>query len=856
MNHAKQVRSRRRTFRVLRRLSVAEARKRPGRVLVTLGTVALGAGALTTALSLGSSVQTAVDDGIKVEFTNVDVLQRSDQSSGEDSAGATGSVSTGIAPSYLKKIAALDGVETIGTTVRANAVAQAGDIARGISLETLNSNSIFVWQRWDEGRPPSSATEIGLTRTTLETLHISLGDLVAIGHPGVGRAQYRVVGVVDTRGSVEREGTTYGIVTPEVAERLAGIDGPNTVMVKAEPGASVPNVVDGINRVAPVGLPQSIQDVLSARRAIQLGQINAMSAVVAALAGVSSLVAAITSATTTGASLASRRRTWALARCVGAGRRHIAGLVAAEGLILGLAGAVLGVLGGLGIARAAFPLVGLVPGLPELRGEAFTVHTSAVLIPILVSVGLALLGAVIPAVLAARIPPSAALKASSSPVADPSALRAAVAAMAFVGGGAAALWAASEKQYTWLIAGVVVLLVGAGALLSPVLVWMARIGARRSRTASVRLGFRDVVRRPRAAAIEAVAVFLAVGMISLSWVALSSVQAATSARLNSANTPDLAVGSSVDGTVISDDTVTSLRKVKGVASVTTIPFGDQVDIKGNGVDGKVTLSIGTAAGSAAELGRALPDGFPVAQVRDDTVYVANSSFPPFYEKSAVTLVGPNGKVPGMKLVYVEGLGVPTLVTPRTLARVSKQTEQRLAWVRLDSGIDRAKVLDEITGIAVLDNQLPVAGPVVLDIRVATGLSTARAAAVAILAIAVLVAVIGAAATASLSISERTREHATLRALGLNRVGLGRLLGTRVLFVSLTAATLGVAVGGVLGVIASRVVLENLSLDPRIAVPVLPVAIVVAVSVLAVRIAALVPMERASYVPPSRALAQG
>lgn len=844
-----------RPFMALKRLSVAEARKRPGRVLVTLGTVALGSAALTSALTLGASVETAVDDAIKVEFTGVDVLQRSDQTAGEDSAGAAAATSNGIGTRDLKRIRAIDDVKMTGTAVRATAVAQVGDVVRGISLESLNSGPSFVWQRWAQGRPPSSAGEVGLSQYTLDELRIGLGDMVALGRPGVDTAQYRVVGVVDTRGSLERLSSMYGIVTPEVAESLAGLAGPNTVVVDVEEGADVHGVLDEINRVAPIGLPQTIDDILSARRAVQGGQIDAMAAVVAALASVSCLVAAITSATTTGASLTSRRRIWALARCVGASRWHIGGLVAAEALVLGLAGSVVGVLFGLGLARLSLPLVGLLPGLPELQANAFTVTGTAVLLPVLMSVTLAMAGAIVPVVLAARIPPSAALKATSSSTATYSRMRT-LAALVLVSAGTALGFLAAGVSGLWAVLGTAMVLVGVGLVLTPVLVGVASRAAGRSRSVAVRLGLLDVVRRPRAAAVEAIAVFLAVGMIALSWVALGSVQEATSERLSQSPRPDLTIGSVVGSASISDHTLHDIKEIDGVAAAVPVPFASRADITGRGRDGRASLSIGTAGGSASALGAALPGDFAARAVRDDTIYIEKTAFPPFFAKSKVTLAGPAGRVRGLNVRYVKDLGLPTLVSPATLAKVSTSTQRRLIWVALKPGADRAEVVDKITGIAVLGGQLPVTGPVVLDIRVASALSTARAAAVAILALAVLVAVVGAAATAALSIRERSREHATLRALGLDRESLARLLATRVLFVSSLAALLGVATGGVIGVVASRIVLAKLELDPRVAVPLLSIGVVVAATVSAVRLAALIPMERASYVPPSRALAQG
>lgn len=104
-----------------------------------------------------------------------------------------------------------------------------------INLESLNTDPQFRWQRWSSGRAPRGPTEIGLSSHTLKGLRIRLGDAVALNRPDQGRSLFRVVGVVDTRGSIDRQSSAYGIVTDETARRFAGISGPNTVMVKADP---------------------------------------------------------------------------------------------------------------------------------------------------------------------------------------------------------------------------------------------------------------------------------------------------------------------------------------------------------------------------------------------------------------------------------------------------------------------------------------------------------------------------------------------------------------------------------------------------------------------------------------------
>ena len=835
-------------------VTFADVRRRPARAVVAVGTIALGAAALATAFVLGASMSTAINTGLTVQYTGVDVVAKAGVATGQDSVSTGADSIQGYTTADQKKIGSLPEVAAYGTSFSTVAVAQVGRVTRGVTLDSLNTHEPFRWQGWSSGRAPHGSAEIGLTEYTLDQLGIRLGDLVAINQPGIGRFSYRVVGVVDARGALEYQAAMYGVVSTAVAQDLSGLSAPNSLLIRATPGTDVSSLINQINAVAPRGLPQSTSDILSANKSIALAQINAMNMVVAALAGVSSLVAAVTAMTTAGASLASRRRSWALLRCVGANRAYVAGMVTGEAVLVGMLGGVLGVAAGVGVARAAVPLVGLVPGLPALQPAYFTVPPYAIWVPLLVALVLAAAGSLVPAWLAARIPPSAALQSAAPRVKPPSKVRSLTALAVTAGGAVAAYLGVQSLSVPMSVGGLVVMLVGSGMLLSVALMWSAHSLRCGVSATDQRLGLLDVVRRPRAATVEAVAITLAVGMIAMSMVCLSSVQEATAARLDKSAAADLKVGL-VTGSPISKETVDSLAAVPGVAEAVPVTFGSGVSIRGRGADGKVVLTTGTAGGEARTLGAGLPFGLPISEVRDDTVYIQTSNFPPFFSSKPVTLVGPKGHVSDLKVEYVDNLPVPTLVSSATLAKVSRATSVNEIWLKLAAGAGRAKVVDRVTGIAILGGQLPVSGATILDLRVESAFATAYAAAVAILVIAVLVAVIGAAATSALSVSERARTHAMLRAIGLDRSGLHRLLSIRLMLVACVAACFGVLVGGLLGVVAGGAVAHVIGLAPHVAVPAVPIAIVVVLTVLAVRVAALVPVERASYIPPSRALSQ-
>ncbi len=123
----------------------------------------------------------------------------------------------------------------------------------------------------------------------------------------------------------------------------------------------------------------------------------------------------------------------------------------------------------------------------------------------------------------------------------------------------------------------------------------------------------------------------------------------------------------------------------------------------------------------------------------------------------------------------------------------------------------------------------------------------------LLGISVVIALVGIANTLGLSVLERAREHAVLRALGLTRRQLRRMLATEAVLLSVTAALLGT----VLGVGFAWVGYETFvtaALDAATwRIPRLELAAVLPVGVLAGLLAAVLPARRAAGVTPAAAL---
>ncbi|MET3961034.1 putative ABC transport system permease protein [Marmoricola sp. OAE513] len=845
---------------VLLDLLRSQLRRNPGRALTLAITVALAVSLLTSAFVLASSLRSAIDQGLEVTWRGSDVVVRTELGTSDSSLSAGGgSGALSFDRAQLGKLEALEGVQASTSYARANAVARTGKTVLGIQLESLAGDPSFRWQRWAEGRAPvADRPEIGLTQHSLDQLRIRLGDLVSLGSPALGAANFRVVGVVDVRGSLEYSNAIYGIVPDATARLFAGVPGDNVVLLRATDGTTQKDLVTRVNAAGQGGFAQGTDELVQGAGSAEQTRLKAIKAVLLSFSPLALVVAAIVLGTAILVSLGSRRRYLALLRSVGTTRRQTFGLVLVEVLALGLAGTIVGLVGGVLLARAGLPLTGLIPGLPTVTGDAFTVPLGGLTLAFGAGVLLSLVAGLIPAWAASRIPPAAVL---SSTVSAPGRRRTAAA----TGGvllvaGLAALLLVDSGHRTWVLLGLGAVVIGGllsfGFSLGLVALQISRRLRDRPRRTVTQLAANGVSRDPGRAAAEGVAVLLATVLMAGTWVLLSSLHASGSQRLDDLPVADLTVGAPVGSVPLTSDSLERFRDVDGVARLVRLPQGVDVTLEGPGERGKVTLSTGVIGQDLSQLEKALPSTWGITTIAAKTVYLPNDYFKAFKPGARVSLVGPERTVTGLKVVYLDDFDLPALVAPDLLDQVSAKTEVRTAWLRLADGADRAEVLSEVSGEAVLAGQVPVGGPALLDLKLSRAIAVTTAASTAFLMVALLVAVIGAVLVTVIAVAERGHEHAVLRALGLEQSGLRSLLLTRTQAVALAAAVVGVLLGLAVGLTGSSLIATALGIPSVHRVPLIPILVLSAFVVLVVRSAALLPLARAAQVSPASALSQG
>ncbi|WP_150240905.1 ABC transporter permease [Nocardiopsis quinghaiensis] len=174
----------------------------------------------------------------------------------------------------------------------------------------------------------------------------------------------------------------------------------------------------------------------------------------------------------------------------------------------------------------------------------------------------------------------------------------------------------------------------------------------------------------------------------------------------------------------------------------------------------------------------------------------------------------------------------------------------MLFVRAAEGADPAEVRDAVYTAVEDHPTMQVGSAAEMKNQFSQILDIAFYTIAAMLGLAIIIAVFGISNTMALSVLERTRESALLRALGLARGQLRRMLSVEAVLLCLIGAGIGVVLGVVFGWAAGASVLP----DMIFTVPVGQIAVFIAVAVLAGLLASVLPGRRAAGTSITGALA--
>jgi putative ABC transport system permease protein len=708
------------------------------------------------------------------------------------------------------------------------------------------------------GHEPMGDGEALLDADTAKKKHVRVGDTLTV-QAQPGSFKVRIVGIA-TFTTTNPGAALLFLDTPTAQTKLlGGTEAATSISVDAAPGVSDAQLKQHI--AAELGTKTydlKTADEQAKSAASDLGGfLDVIKYVMLGFAGIAVLVGVFLIVNTFSMLIAQRTRELGLLRALGADRRQVRRSVLTEALLLGLVGSTLGLAAGIGLALGLIKLMTAF-GM-NLKSTEMVIGWATPLAAYVVGVGVTFVAAYLPARRAAGVSPMAALSdAEVAGVGRPLRVRAVVGSVVGAAGAAAlAGCAASSKTSTsasLLGLGVVLTLI-ATVIAGPLLVRpVIRVlgGAFPALFGSVgRMSQRNALRNPRRTGATAAALMVGLALVGGMSVASASMTKSFDQQIDKTLGADFVIQNS-NFVPFSQELTDKVRGTQGAGLVVRqrftpvavrLPDGKRIETTAAGydprlddvahikyaqgdtaaalADGHIAMDVGFAKKHDVRVGSTIPVEFPAGRKTELTVGALT-------DQDAAEGFGMQGGL------YF-GLGtiekyVPGGQDSALYVNAASGTGADQLRARLEKTLDpypQVQVRDQADYKELIHDQIAVLLYLVY----------------ALLGLAIVIAVLGVVNTLALSVVERTREIGLLRAIGLARRQLRRMIRLESVVIAVFGAVLGLALGLVWGVCVQQVLaLQGMK---ALAIPWTTIIAVVVGSAVVGIVAALLPALRAS-----------
>ncbi|MFI9602647.1 ABC transporter permease [Streptomyces sp. NPDC052043] len=674
------------------------------------------------------------------------------------------------------------------------------------------------------GAAPKGPDQIMVDADTADKHHLKLGDEIGV-ITAVGTHRAHVSGIATY--TVTNPGAAIFYLDTKTAQRtLVGRTGVYTsVNVTAAKGVTDEQLKKNVSATIGAGYKvQTAKEVADANQKDIESFLNVMKYGMLGFAGIAFLVGIFLIINTFSMLVAQRTREIGLMRAIGSSRRQVNRSVLVEALLLGVVGSVLGVGAGVGIAVGLMKLMGQM-GM-HLSTDDLTVAWTTPVIGLVLGVVVTVLAAYLPARRAGKVSPMAALRDAGTPADGRAGTVRAVVGLVLTGAGAASLYAAATAGKAtegsgWLGLGVVLTLIGlvvVGPLLVGGLVRVLSAVLLRIFGPIGRMAERNALRNPRRTGATGAALMIGLALVACLSVVGSSMVASATDQLDKTVGTDFIIQSD-NGEVITPQAVKAVKDAPGLERVTEYKL---VDVSLTTPDGRTAkkeminaadptyaqdLRTKTVEGTLADAYRAdsmsVPEGFAKKHgVKPGSTIEVGFKGGTTAELTVRAITSDDGLIDnGAMYVSIATAAkyVPADRMPLDLLlfATAKDGQETAAYQALKSALHdypQYTVRDQTDYKEELQNQIGQ----LLDMVYA------------LLALAIIVAVLGVVNTLALSVVERTREIGLMRAIGLSRRQLRRMIRLESVVIALFGALLGLGLGMGWGATAQKLLaLEGL-----------------------------------------------
>jgi putative ABC transport system permease protein len=771
------------------------------RLALTALAVVLGVAFVTGTYVLTDTISRSFEELFETARTGVDVEVRAEASF----VGTFGDDRERIRETLLDRILEVEGVahaegEVTGyaqlVDKQGEAIAPQGPPTFGLSWPDAQGLSALAMR---EGRPPAEDGEVAIDAATANAHGFEVGDAVTILFQGPAE-EFEVVGIVGFGEADNLLGATMAAFELRTAQRVLGAEGRfDSIAVTGEGDVSPAELRNRIREVLPPGVEAQTGAAVTAEQTDALRQgLGFFSTALLVFAGVALFVGAFIIFNTFNILVTQRTRELALLRAIGATPGQVTRSVVAEALVVGLVASILGLAGGILVAvglQAVLSAFGA-----ELPTTTLQILPRTVVVAFVIGMGVTLVASIFPARRAARIPPVAAMKEIDA-VRPLRVRRRLLAGGAVLGGGVAVLLVGlfADVGNALAIVGVGVATTFLGvAVLSPLLSRsLARlVGAPAARLAGLsgRLGRQNAMRNPRRTAATSSALMIGLGLVATFLIMGSSIRASVGRAIEETFRADYLVAPTTGmGGGFSPMVAAHLREQPELDAVSQVRMGEWRDGTSSrflsAVDPDTVEEVFSLGEVGGDLSSMRPtEVFLLSTVAEQRGLGIGDTLEMEFAASGMQRMEVAGTYTESGILgdYLISLGAHELnfsesLDQWVLVRAAPGTGTGQARAALD------RVLEAAPNLQVQD-QAELRRVQEQQVDQLLGLVTA------LLGLAVLIALLGIINTLVLSVYERTREIGLLRAVGMSRSQVRRMIRWESVIIALLGGIIGLAVG--------------------------------------------------------------
>ena len=794
---------------------------------------------------------------------------------------------------HLDQIAGIEGVDGVRASVETGVSVSRGDSAISGEIISTAAQKNMLPVNITEGDQPKDSNEVALPEDMAKQLNVGIGDTVSltsryeVGADGKAKADnVRVVGLTsDPNGAYSYYGGAI-VGSNNLLAAMQGTDTTGTTTVYLDlalDGNSVSaKTINSVKALLPKHFDlmprQQVSD--ESIKSLTGNQTSIVTTFLMCFGVLAMFVAALVIANTFQVLVAQRRRTLALLRTIGAKKGQLYGSVLFEAAVLGFVASMLGVVLG------SLLMWGMCVSDIMQEGMRFNFSWQAAVIPILFGIVVTVLASLGSARSATAVTPLEALRPIELTDNRRSSLTRAIIGILMVVVGIAmvvfSIWQvqatnggedASSDQFTMIllvaIAGAALVFLG---MVVTAVFWMPAlmkgVGALASLTGpSATVAHANIQKNPRRIAATGAALLIGVTLVST----IATGAASAKETMNGALATRYSVDIVAMGDDISQQMVKDVADINGVSDTLYAPAVSVTLEKADGTQPTSALLVGVK--NIDQVKQVMRANLGNASIDSDGVLM-----PTYNAQTGKELQFANGTADFSTEWNQDGDATRSLTLQANQAdyrRVSAQygavgfvdeshftngdldAATHVLLVKADtdkSGVSVDGIYNDMQAALEKSTDATVTGPIAERIVWAKMIDSMMMLLVGLIAVAVLIALVGVANTLSLSVIERTRESATLRAIGMTRGQLRASLAIEALLISVVSGLAGILLGTLFGWLGAYVVF---SLYGTVAFPFEwgINGIVLAVAAVAALLASIAPARRAVRVPPVEALAE-